>query len=75
MGLLTELGPSDSPSLLGLNTNFGMSIKLRLRTNVYDGFKSYSSVRKVLCHELAHNKFGDHEEDVSLEKIVTGKES
>ncbi|KAH9967177.1 WLM-domain-containing protein [Russula dissimulans] len=61
VGLLTELAPHEHPELLGLNVNAGQAIKLRLRTNQYDGFRSYSETRRVLCHELAHNVWGDHE--------------
>ena len=60
VGLLTELAPHEHPNLLGLNENKGQTIKLRLRTNRYDGFRAYSDVRRVLCHELTHNVWGDH---------------
>lgn len=62
VGLLTELGPNDSPNLLGLNVNGGQAIKLRIRTE--GGFRNYNDVRKVLCHELAHNVWGDHDNNV-----------
>ncbi|KZT67333.1 WLM-domain-containing protein [Daedalea quercina L-15889] len=61
VGLLTELAPHEQPHLLGLNVNAGQAIKLRLRTDRYDGFRLYSEVRKVLCHELSHNVWGDHD--------------
>ncbi|KAL4247877.1 hypothetical protein ABKN59_007486 [Abortiporus biennis] len=61
VGLLTELAPHEAPHLLGLNQNAGQSIKLRLRTDAYDGFRPYSDVRRVLCHELTHNVWGDHD--------------
>lgn len=64
VGLLTELAPHEQPQLLGLNENAGQKIKLRLRTNDYDGFRPYLDVRRVLCHELTHNKWGDHDENV-----------
>jgi len=60
VGLLTELAPHEHPGLLGLNVNAGQIIKLRLRTDVYDGFRLYADVRRVLCHELAHNMWHDH---------------
>lgn len=63
VGLLTELAPHEHPNLLGLNENKGQTIKLRLRTNSYDGFRAYSDVRRVLCHELAHNVWGDHDDN------------
>lgn len=65
VGVLTELAPHEHPDLLGLNTNAGESIKLRLRTNAYDGFRTYKDVRRVLCHELSHNVWGDHDNNVS----------
>ncbi|KAJ3555579.1 hypothetical protein NM688_g2499 [Phlebia brevispora] len=61
VGLLTELAPHEHPELLGLNENAGQAIKLRLRTNDYEGFRPYLDVRRVLCHELTHNKWGDHD--------------
>ncbi|PPQ75443.1 hypothetical protein CVT26_016217 [Gymnopilus dilepis] len=63
VGLLTELAPHEHPELLGLNQNAGQAIKLRLRTDRYDGFRLYSEVRRVLCHELTHNVWGDHDEN------------
>ncbi|KAJ7471930.1 WLM-domain-containing protein [Mycena latifolia] len=63
VGVLTELDPRERPDLLGLNTNHGQEIKLRLRTDSYDGFRVYSQVRRTLCHELAHNVFGPHDND------------
>lgn len=64
VGVLTELAPHEHPELLGLNENVGQAIKLRLRTNAYDGFRSYKEVRRVLCHELTHNVWGDHDNNV-----------
>ncbi|KAJ3569210.1 hypothetical protein NP233_g5199 [Leucocoprinus birnbaumii] len=63
VGLLTELAPHEQPHLLGLNVNAGQEIKLRIRTNAYDEFRLYSEVRRVLCHELTHNVWGDHDEN------------
>ncbi|PIL24649.1 hypothetical protein GSI_12533 [Ganoderma sinense ZZ0214-1] len=61
VGVLTELAPHEQPHLLGLNVNAGQAIKLRLRTDAYDGFRLYKDVRRVLCHELTHNVWGDHD--------------
>ncbi|KIK52349.1 hypothetical protein GYMLUDRAFT_49963 [Collybiopsis luxurians FD-317 M1] len=61
VGILTELAPHEHPELLGLNENAGQQIKLRLRTDRYDGFRTYKEVRRVLCHELTHNVWGDHD--------------
>jgi len=63
VGVLTELAPHEHPELLGLNTNKGQIISLRIRTNAYDGFRLYSEVRKVLVHELTHCVWGDHDDN------------
>ena len=46
---------------LGLNRNQGEVIELRLRTDAYDGYRDYKTIRKTLCHELAHNVWGPHD--------------
>jgi len=69
VGTLTELAPHEHPNLLGLNVNAGQAIKLRVYTDRYDGFRSYREIRKVLCHELAHNVWGDHDNNVSPKKV------
>lgn len=66
VGVLTELAPHEQPHLLGLNVGAGQSIKLRIRTDAYDGFRPYLEVRRVLCHELTHNVWGDHDNNVGL---------
>lgn len=73
VGLLAEMDPasntrhgpggSSTERLLGLNRNRGEAIELRLRTDAYDGYRAYASVRATLCHELAHNVFGPHDRD------------
>ncbi|CAE6418219.1 unnamed protein product [Rhizoctonia solani] len=63
VGLLTELAPHEHPHLLGLNVNAGQSILLRIRTDAYDGFRTYTEIRRVLCHELTHNVYGGHGDD------------
>ena len=73
VGLLTELAPHEHPELLGLNVNAGQAIKLRLRTDAYDGFRLYSDVRKVLCHELAHNVHQDHDDNVCFKVLVLSR--
>ncbi|PAV19780.1 WLM-domain-containing [Pyrrhoderma noxium] len=74
VGVLTELAPHEQPHLLGLNENHGQSIKLRLRTDAYDGFRLYSDVRRVLCHELTHNVWGDHDENFKQLNSLLNKE-
>lgn len=69
VGLLTEMDPlSNTQSshegttrLLGLNRNRGEVIELRLRTDAYDGYRDYKTIRNTLCHELAHNVHGPHD--------------
>ena len=62
--LLTELNPAENTThesrTLGLNENKGQRILLRLRTDDYDGYRDYKTVRDCLCHELAHNVHGEH---------------
>lgn len=63
--LLTEMNPAEHTThesrTLGLNRNGGEVIELRLRTDAYDGYRDYKTIRKTLCHELAHNVHGDHD--------------
>ncbi|GAA5943428.1 uncharacterized protein JCM15063_006467 [Sporobolomyces koalae] len=63
VGILTELHPILQPTLLGLNTNAGQKVSLRLLTNDLEGTRSYNEVRRVLLHELSHNRFSDHDDD------------
>ena len=63
------MAPHEQPHLLGLNVNAGQAIKLRLRTDRYDGFRTYKEVRRVLCHELTHNVWGDHDNNVGARAV------
>ena len=68
VGHLTELLPDGKVGvsqvcLMGLNKNAGETILLRLRTDDMLGFRKYDYVRKVLLHELAHNEWGDHDDN------------
>jgi hypothetical protein len=62
---LTEMNPAEHTTheskTLGLNRNRGEVIELRLRTDSYDGYRDYKTIRKTLCHELAHNVWGEHD--------------
>ncbi|XP_006461763.1 hypothetical protein AGABI2DRAFT_178790 [Agaricus bisporus var. bisporus H97] len=69
VGLLTELAPHERPGLLGFNVNSGQEIKFRIRTDRYGGFRLYNDVRNVLCHERAHNVWGDHDENAPEQEI------
>ncbi|PVI03924.1 WLM-domain-containing protein [Periconia macrospinosa] len=63
--LLTEMDPAmhttHESRTLGLNRNRGEVIELRLRTDAYDGYRDYKTIRNTLCHELAHNVWGPHD--------------
>ena len=63
--LLTEMDPAmhttQDSRTLGLNRNQGEVIELRLRTDAYDGYRDYKTIRNTLCHELAHNVWGPHD--------------
>jgi hypothetical protein len=65
VGLLTEMNPAEHTTheskTLGLNRNRGEVIELRLRTDAYDGYRDYKVIRHTLCHELAHNVWGEHD--------------
>lgn len=43
--------------------NSGEAIKLRVRTDQYDGFRAYSEIRRVALHELTHNEWGAHDDN------------
>ncbi|KAK3814354.1 MAG: WLM domain-containing protein [Benniella sp.] len=62
VGSLIELSPAEK-SILGYNRNKGQLIALRLRTDDLEGFRHYDAIRKVLLHELAHNVWGDHDDN------------
>ncbi|PMD56306.1 WLM-domain-containing protein [Hyaloscypha bicolor E] len=83
--LLTEMNPVEhtqsnhegTTRTLGLNRNAGEVIELRLRTDAYDGYRDYKTIRKTLCHELAHNVHGPHDRNFwdlckQIEKEVEG---
>lgn len=49
--------------LLGLNTNKGQAISLRLRTDNLAGFRNFETIKEVMLHELVHNWHSDHNND------------
>lgn len=57
----TQSNHEGTTRLLGLNRNRGEVIELRLRTDAYDGYRDYKTIRNTLCHELAHNIHGPHD--------------
>ncbi|KAJ2893390.1 hypothetical protein MKZ38_008728 [Zalerion maritima] len=87
VGLLTEMDPAMYTDVshegvgrtLGLNRNSGEVVELRLRTDADDGYRDYKTVRKTLCHELAHNVHGPHDQKFwklcrEIERDVEGVE-
>eukprot|EP00571_Detonula_confervacea_P008626 CAMPEP_0172319070 /NCGR_PEP_ID=MMETSP1058-20130122/36705_1 /TAXON_ID=83371 /ORGANISM="Detonula confervacea, Strain CCMP 353" /LENGTH=422 /DNA_ID=CAMNT_0013034023 /DNA_START=171 /DNA_END=1436 /DNA_ORIENTATION=+ len=70
VGTLGEMDPIDDRlmqkkqqeggCLLGYNTNGGMRIDVKLRTDDLSGFRPYSELAATLIHELSHNWVGDH---------------
>ncbi|KAJ9618448.1 hypothetical protein H2203_009045 [Taxawa tesnikishii (nom. ined.)] len=65
VGMLTEMNPAEHTThesrTLGLNRNRGEVIELRLWTDDFQGYRDYRVIRKTLCHELAHNVWGEHD--------------
>eukprot|EP00565_Helicotheca_tamesis_P006286 CAMPEP_0185726110 /NCGR_PEP_ID=MMETSP1171-20130828/2185_1 /TAXON_ID=374046 /ORGANISM="Helicotheca tamensis, Strain CCMP826" /LENGTH=410 /DNA_ID=CAMNT_0028394391 /DNA_START=135 /DNA_END=1367 /DNA_ORIENTATION=- len=47
--------------LLGYNTNRGLRIDLKLRTDDLEGFREYKELVCTLIHELSHNWVGEHD--------------
>lgn len=70
VGTLGEMDPIDDRlmiakrgeggDLLGYNTNGGMRIDIKLRTDDLSGFMPYARLAETLLHELCHNWVGPH---------------
>lgn len=70
VGTLGEMDPIDDrlmqkkktegACLLGYNTNHGLRIDLKLRSNDLQGFLPYDQIAATLIHELSHNWVGEH---------------
>lgn len=70
VGTLGEMDPIDDrlmqkkqqegACLLGYNTNHGMRIDIKLRTDDLSGFRPYNELSATLIHELSHNWVGEH---------------
>jgi len=70
VGTLGEMDPIDDRimqnaeshggRLLGYNTNRGLRIDLKLRTDDLSDFLPYTEIVSTLIHELSHNWVGDH---------------
>jgi len=71
VGTLGEMDPIDDrlmqkkaqegACLLGYNTNHGMRIDVKLRTDDLSGFRPYPELASTLIHELSHNWCGEHD--------------
>jgi hypothetical protein len=57
---LMQKHEKDGSCLLGYNTNHGLRIDIKLRTDDLHGFRPYPSLVATLIHELSHNWVGDH---------------
>ena len=70
VGTLGEMDPIDDrlmqkkqqegACLLGYNTNHGMRIDIKLRTDDLSSFRPYTELCSTLIHELSHNWVGEH---------------
>jgi hypothetical protein len=70
VGTLGEMDPIDDRimqkqeakggCLLGYNTNHGLRIDIKLRTEDLSAFRSYQGLVSTLIHELSHNWVGEH---------------
>lgn len=70
VGTLGEIDPIDDrlmqkkqqegACLLGYNTNHGMRIDVKLRSDDLSTFRPYSELASTLIHELSHNWVGEH---------------
>ncbi|CAB9504708.1 Ubiquitin metalloprotease fusion protein [Seminavis robusta] len=72
VGTLGEMDPIDDrlmqkkqqqhsgACLLGYNTNRGLRIDIKLRTDDLTGFRPYFQLVSTLIHELSHNWVGEH---------------
>jgi len=70
VGTLGEMDPIDDRimmkteshggCLLGYNTNHGLRIDIKLRTDDLSDFRQYPELVSTLIHELSHNWVGEH---------------
>ena len=57
---LMQAKQSEGACLLGYNTNHGMRIDVKLRTDDLAAFRPYNELASTLIHELSHNWVGEH---------------
>lgn len=57
---LMQAKQSEGACLLGYNTNHGMRIHVKLRTDDLSAFRPYNELASTLIHELSHNWIGEH---------------
>eukprot|EP00568_Trieres_chinensis_P002364 CAMPEP_0183294698 /NCGR_PEP_ID=MMETSP0160_2-20130417/2928_1 /TAXON_ID=2839 ORGANISM="Odontella Sinensis, Strain Grunow 1884" /NCGR_SAMPLE_ID=MMETSP0160_2 /ASSEMBLY_ACC=CAM_ASM_000250 /LENGTH=366 /DNA_ID=CAMNT_0025456057 /DNA_START=191 /DNA_END=1291 /DNA_ORIENTATION=+ len=57
---LMQKKAEEGACLLGYNTNHGLRIDVKLRTDDLEGFLPYESLAATVIHELSHNWVGDH---------------
>jgi len=71
VGCLGEMDPIDDrlmqkkkeegACLLGYNTNHGLRIDIKLRTDDLNGFRPYNELASTLIHEVSHNWVSEHD--------------
>lgn len=71
VGCLGEMDPIDDrlmqkkkqegACLLGYNTNHGLRIDIKLRTDDLSGFRPFNELASTLIHELSHNWISEHD--------------
>jgi len=71
VGCLGEMDPIDDrlmqkkkqegACLLGYNTNHGLRIDIKLRTDDLSGFRPFNELASTLIHELSHNWVSEHD--------------
>jgi hypothetical protein len=63
--MLTEL-TSHEDRVVGLERRPGPSYQTPIRTDLCDGFRSCRDIRRVLCYELPHNIWRDHDDNMFI---------
>jgi hypothetical protein len=60
---LGELHPQRNSEILGVNTNNGESINVRLRSKISVGYRGWDDIYDTWLHELTHNRINGHSGD------------